>query len=120
MVLCLHCLRPGILAAFLSHGRKAGFSQLLANQCASDRAQGSSNVHPDKKIFADGWDCDLRFVSSFARVSQGCGRTFSGGSVAAAAKQIRRTAPKGAPQFKELTASLKRCPDTKLEFFRNL
>jgi hypothetical protein len=26
-------------------------------------------------------------------------------------------APKGAPQFKELTASLKRCPDTKLEFF---
>jgi hypothetical protein len=42
------------------------------------------------------------------------------------AKQIaeklgfRRTAPKGASQFKELTASLKRCPDTKLEFFSNL
>src|ERR1019366_9841635 len=27
---------------------------------------------------------------------------------------------KGASQFKELTASLKRCPDTKLEFFSNL
>jgi hypothetical protein len=44
----------------------------------------------------------------------------------AAAKKIaeklgfRRTAPKGASQFKELTASLKRCPDTKLEFFSNL
>jgi len=29
---------------------------------------------------------------------------------------FRRTAPKGASQFKELTASLKRCPDTKLGF----
>jgi hypothetical protein len=33
---------------------------------------------------------------------------------------FRRTAPKGASQFKELTASLKRCPDTKLEFFSDL
>jgi len=31
----------------------------------------------------------------------------------------RRAAPKGASQFKELTASLKRCSDTKLEFFRS-
>jgi len=30
------------------------------------------------------------------------------------------TAPKGASQFKGFTASLKRCPDTKLEFFSNL
>jgi hypothetical protein len=29
-------------------------------------------------------------------------------------------APKGASEFKELTASLKRCPDTKLEFFSKL
>jgi hypothetical protein len=42
------------------------------------------------------------------------------------AKQIaekvdfRRTAAKGASLFKELTASLKRCPDTDFEFFRSL
>jgi hypothetical protein len=29
-------------------------------------------------------------------------------------KPLRSTAPKGASQLKELTASLKRCPDTKL------
>jgi hypothetical protein len=28
--------------------------------------------------------------------------------------------PKGTPQFKELAASLKRCPDTRLEFFRSV
>jgi hypothetical protein len=33
---------------------------------------------------------------------------------------FRCTAPEGAPQFKELPASLKRCPDTKLEFFSSL
>src|ERR1039458_1719435 len=32
----------------------------------------------------------------------------------------RRPAPKGASDFEELTASLKRCPDTKPEFFRSL
>jgi hypothetical protein len=44
----------------------------------------------------------------------------------AAAKQFAEKlrllcpAPKGASEFKELTASLKRCPDTKLEFFSKL
>src|ERR1019366_2577110 len=33
---------------------------------------------------------------------------------------FRPTAPKGASHFKELAASLKRCPDTKLEFFSTL
>ncbi|HLM79869.1 MAG TPA: hypothetical protein VK302_04470 [Terriglobales bacterium] len=33
---------------------------------------------------------------------------------------FRCTAPKGASQFKELATLLKRCPDTKLEFFSNL
>jgi len=32
---------------------------------------------------------------------------------------FRYPAPKGASDFEELTASLKRCPDTKREFFGN-
>jgi hypothetical protein len=33
---------------------------------------------------------------------------------------IRRSAPKGAFDFERLAVSLKRYPDTKLEFFRSL
>jgi len=33
---------------------------------------------------------------------------------------FRCPAPKGASDFEELTASLKRCPDTKREFFSEL
>jgi hypothetical protein len=52
-------------------------------------------------------------------VSRGIGSP-SGAKQSAEKFGFRRTAPKGASQFKELAASLKRCPDTKLEFFSNL
>src|ERR1019366_8616478 len=70
---------------FLSHGRKAGFSQLLAAQCASDRAQGSSHFHPDKKISPDGRDCDLRFCFSLCPSFSGLRKNFSRRSLTAAA-----------------------------------
>jgi len=69
----------------------------------------------------------LRKNSDFDLVLKGRGfsRTVSAAKSIAALQiaekpGFRRTAPKGASQFKELTASLKRCPDTKLEFFSNL
>jgi hypothetical protein len=52
-----------------------------------------------------------------------CGKFCLGKKLTSAAKQFAEkrgscdAAPKGAFEFQELTASVKRCPDTNLEFF---
>src|SRR5258708_28544767 len=50
----------------------------------------------------------------------GCGKSIFRIARTSAANSLLCTAPKGASEFKELTASLKRCPDTKLEFSSTL
>jgi len=67
-----------------------------------------------------------RLWSRESRESQWAEKLFVWRQSPSAAKQFaerpgfRCPAPKGAYGFEELTASLKRCPDTKLEFFSKL
>ena len=63
--------------------------------------------------------------SSSPTIPQGLKPAFlavAGGTAEEAAEKlnIRRPAPKGAIDFEGLAVSLKRYPDTKHEFFRNL
>ena len=74
---------------------------------------------------------DQARISYFARLRGGCGGGWFGswGTVLGSQFSVKpgplasllKTQPlKGASEFGELTASLKRCPDTKREFFSNL
>jgi hypothetical protein len=52
--------------------------------------------------------------------SRGARQTSSVAEQAAEKVGIRFPAPEGASDFEEVTASLRRCPDTNPEFFRSL